>query len=217
MKRMRCCCCVFVGHDDCECTPPCDVESPNDVHDLLMHWALTILQDTAEGIDDIEWPGAVWIDWIQDVFYVVNSASLSFLAGLGVDLLLEQVGYRLAWSRAATAFILLPIILLSMLEVDSPLVPFSLPVLRCLAKRWWAWGLVYLETGVLVFGAGWATVQVVARGGYYVSAFVLPPLLVATLMIYARLWGRLGWFCTQYFRWESARAEEEQEEEEEDE
>jgi DNA-directed RNA polymerase subunit RPC12/RpoP len=183
---------------------------------LMTVSSLTILQETAEGIDAIEWPGAVWIDWIQDTFYVTNSTSLSALAGLGIDRLLEQVGYRLVWSGPVTIFFLLPIVLLSMLETDSPVVPFSLPVLRCLAKRWWAWGLAYLETGILVFGAGWAAAQVLARGGYYFGAALLPPLLVAAIMVYARLWGRLGWFCTQHFRWDAARAEEEEDEEDED-
>lgn len=167
---------------------------------------LTILQETAMGTDDIEWPGAVWIDWIQDSFYVLNSISLAALAGLGVSRLLSEVGYPWAWSGLVTAFFLCPIVLLSMLEVDSPLVPVSVPVLRYLARRWWAWLLVYLETGVLLLGIGWATSQVVIRGGPHVNAFVMPPLLVAALMTWARLWGRLGWYCTQHSRWEQARA-----------
>jgi hypothetical protein len=164
--------------------------------------SLAIVQDTAEGNDDINWPNAAWIDWIQDSFYVFNALFLSALAGLGVAWLLRLVERPYDMSGPVTVFLLFPLVLLSMLEAASPTTPVSRRVLRCLVIGWQGWVIVYLQTGVLVAVTGWIAWQLVSVGGL-IAAAAVSPLLVAVLMIYFRLWGRLAWHCARKFALEA--------------
>jgi DNA-directed RNA polymerase subunit M/transcription elongation factor TFIIS len=156
---------------------------------------LAIVRDTSYGYDGVEnWPEALFLDWIGDFSFVISSLAVSVLPGLAVGRTLESFGV-VGWPSVPTSLVLVfPISLLAMLETNSPLNPFSLPVWRSLLTAWWAWGLFYIETTVLLAAAGWLT---------WLSATSVPvwgialaaPVLVPTLMVYSRLLGRLAWHC----------------------
>ena len=156
---------------------------------------LAILRDTADGCHEIEnWPEAMFLDWLGDAFYLINSLALSVIAGLGIARVLHLAGL-VSWPGVpATLLILFPILLLAFLEMDSPLNPMSLPVWRSLLTSWWVWGLFYVETTVLIAAVsflGTLAATYVPVLGMALAA----PLLVAALMIYFRLLGRLAWRC----------------------
>jgi len=119
---------------------------------------------------------------------------VSVLPGLGIARALESAGIA-GWPSVWISLVLIfPVSLLAMLETGSPLNPFSLPVWRSLLYAWWAWGLFYVETTVLIGVLG----GLALLAAIYVPAMgmvVAAPLLVATLMIYFRLLGRLAWRC----------------------
>ena len=92
-----------------------------------------------------------------------------------------------------------PLILLSMLEADSAMKPLSLPVVRSMGQACGAWGLFYVESTILLAAAGWIAWQLTARLPL-VGAVTVPPLLVATLLVYFRLLGRLAWCCAEAAR-----------------
>ena len=114
---------------------------------------IVILQESAAGNRMIEeWPWFAFRNYILESFYIINSV----LTSAGVAWLLT---YPLAgFVNARTFFcvfcfvILLPIVLLSMLEAGSCLVPVSLVVYQGLRRSWRTWLVFYVESLVLVFG-----------------------------------------------------------------
>jgi hypothetical protein len=94
-------------------------------------------------------------------------------------------------------FGLFPVLLLSMLETGSPLLPFSQAVMKSFfaAKR--GWTIFYLETMGLWAAALCAAGHVLQRWKSSTSVLlpILALLLTAVLIIYFRLLGRLGWYC----------------------
>ncbi|MGH7192593.1 MAG: hypothetical protein ACREJM_03560, partial [Candidatus Saccharimonadales bacterium] len=86
----------------------------------------------------------------------------------------------------------LPLFLLSAMEADSPLMPYSPVMMRSLRHSFGAWVIVYCESiglllltgGLLAAGLVWAPILVIV----FVS-----PLLTTALFIVARLYGRLAW------------------------
>ncbi len=171
---------------------------------------LTILRDTAAGNDEIyDWPSAHWLDWIADAFYLLESLVVCAVADLGLAWLLSADLPGKAFLMLGCPAVLFPLTLLTMLENESPLLPVSLPVWRTLITRPGAWALFYLESLVLLVATGVvATVTEIAGeprgvvgfpfdGGFWWAISIGPLVLVAVLLIYFRLLGRLAWYCGQ--------------------
>jgi hypothetical protein len=157
---------------------------------------LSIVRDTADGCDQIEdWPDAVFLDWIGEFFFFVSSLGIAALPGVALARVLETAGVP-GWLTVSVSLLLIfPISLLALLETNSPLNPFSLPVWRSLVTSWWAWGMFYVETTVLVAAAGYLAVLAATHVPIAGIALAVPALSVGALMIYFRLLGRLAWRC----------------------
>ena len=158
---------------------------------------LSILQDTSEGCDAVtNWPQGQIFDWIAEFLFVFNSLALAVLLGLGLRSLFQAGPWLSATMVAATVYAFFPIFLVSMLESGSPLKPFSAPIWRSVLTVGWAWGVFYVETGliaiVVVVPAVLLTLATSAIVGVPAIAVI-----VAALMIYFRLLGRLIWYCAQ--------------------
>jgi hypothetical protein len=154
---------------------------------------LTIVEKTANCLDRIdEWPEFGLVDWMLQSFYLINSFVLSFVP---VFLLVRRVGddpVMAIASGAVLSFLGFPVILLSMLEESTPMMPFSRVVWRSLGRTWWAWGIFYLESLVLAGFNGlvaWGTEPVPLLWRLLIIVFVA----VGSLTIYFRLLGRLAW------------------------
>lgn len=159
-------------------------------------YLLAIVRDTANGLDEVEnWPGAMFLDWLGDSYFVFSSLAISMLPGLAVRQLLQSAD-REGWLCVPLGVLLgFPVLLASMLETDSPLRPISLPVLGTLLSAWWAWALFYIESTAVLAVA----LTIFGTLDWLVGLWGLPvavPLLVGALMIYSRLLGRVIWHAS---------------------
>lgn len=170
---------------------------------LLLTWLIRasgtlmdIVRDTANGADQVEPSDELWIDRLFEFLFPATAFGLAVLLGVGVDRLLTLVGLATLWAVPLVVFLLFPIVLLSMLEVGSPLGVVSLPVLSSLRAAWPAWLLFYVQTLLLfgaVSGAGWLA----SLAHFWLGAIVAIVAEVWMLMVYCRLLGRLAWYCGQ--------------------
>ena len=158
---------------------------------------LAILQDTAEGNDEIEaWPEGMFTDWALDFLYFFTALVASALPGVALLRLLSGTPLPSWMAVPASLFFFFPVVLLSMLANSSPLVPVSGPVWGSLFSKWWAWAIFYLETAALAVAfLGFCGVLLDWMGlwGTVPAALVWVPIL----MIYFRLLGRVAWCCAQ--------------------
>ena len=199
-------------------------------------FCLTILQESAAGNHVIEeWPNLTTLEYLGEVFILINSMLVTVVAALLVTYPLAGLGLLKAFSEVVCIVILFPVVLLSMLEAGSCLAPISLSVLQTICRSWRSWLVFYAESFVLTFGLL----------GYIALLSVVPPLLddicqpkILTLldililmlfyamvfvivfgvpmalaeMIYFRLIGRLAWVCDEDSRRELAEEEAAEEE-----
>ena len=167
---------------------------------VAFSYGVAIVRDTAEGSRRVEsWPDGLFLDWIGDCLYVINALVLSALPGLGVLLLAGPLGPAGALAVPLSMLALFPVLLLSMFEADSPLVPVSPAVWRSMLDVRWAWGAFYAETAALCLAVGWFLRESMLA----LQWLTLVPdafLLVAAMMIYLRLLGRLGHCCADAAR-----------------
>jgi hypothetical protein len=180
---------------------------------------LSVLQDSAAGNSRIEnWPDAVWLDWIGDSFYLIVSGVFSAGIGLAVVWVCGQMGVRTWVPLVVCPFVFFPVLLLSTLETQSPLLPFSPIVLRSMLRSWSTWAAFYFETAfVVVVPAGLLGLTTALRysgdfGSIGGQVFVLlisatAVSVVVAAMVYFRLLGRLAWVCAEELR--AAQAEDE--------
>jgi len=155
---------------------------------------LTILRDTSYGYEKIEnWPRGACVDWVGEAFYVLDALGIGMLLSLAVGRGLGMLGAPVGMFTAIGLWLLFPILLLSMLETNSPLNPLSRPVWLSLVLRWKVWAMFYAETAALFVAFGFLPAVLIAVPPL---AILAPLLLVAVLMIYARLLGRLTWCCS---------------------
>ncbi len=184
---------------------------------------LAILQESAAGNRAIEdWPGLAFIEYLLETFFIVNSVLVSAAAAWFLTSPLWASDIARAIAQIVCFVALFPIVLLSMLEAESCLVPVSSAVYQSLRRSMRTWLLFYIESLVIAFGLLMYLVLLVFLLDRY-SAHVTIPIVFLTVamgvgpavlleMIYFRLLGRLAWVCDEDSRKELA-AEEAAEEE----
>jgi hypothetical protein len=156
---------------------------------------MIIIQVTSDGYDVVEdWRAGDWREWVWSMVYPVGMLVPSALIGLGIYWCVYGVSPLLSLPLAIVAgFLAYPFLLLSALEAGSPWTPVSPLVLESLVTVWWAWAVVYVESGLML--AGWLALVVFGfRESPWLTAAIAVPVLAGGLMIYARLLGRLAWY-----------------------
>jgi hypothetical protein len=175
----------------------------------LVCW-FKILENTIQGEDDADYrpEGGLFafIDWIGETFYVIIAISVSsmpiFLIAdvLGIHSQAALTWYLLPVLAAAVPF---PVVLLSMLEANSPLMPYSRPIWSSLISMPTTWLAFYSLSLVLVGCAAGASLAAWHLTSHdWTAVVILAEILlvfcvVAALTAYFRLLGRLGWVLTQ--------------------
>jgi hypothetical protein len=156
----------------------------------------TVIEDTASGNDVIHnWNDGGWKDRMWDTFGPAFLAVVTWTASYFVGKITAvAAGEGWFWPVSGTVlFVLFPIVLLSALQAGSYRVPLTLPVLKSLIRKTWAWGLFYGLTG-LIAAAYVATVRYgLSRGFWFTTLILTGPLVSTAMLISARLLGRLGW------------------------
>ena len=155
--------------------------------------AVRIVESTAYGREEIDWPDAVWLAWLGESLYVITSLMYAAVSSIAAAWLLTLTGHSNPIASGAVGFFLFPIILLSMLEVGSPMIPVSAAVLARLLRVWWAWAIVYAQRSLILGAAGAAAWAAYRVGGAH-ALIPIAPLAVGAIWIDARLLGRLAWY-----------------------
>jgi hypothetical protein len=151
---------------------------------------VVIVNETASGNDRIqEWPDVVFLDWMLDAGFLVNSLALAAVPGAGLAWLAPGNGRLYLGISIVVGF---PVIFLSMLERGSCIAPWSTAILRSLGTGCRGWTIFYLETALGIAAAVVLTLWISPTLGA-ATAWTIPfDLLI--LIIYGRLLGRLGWY-----------------------
>ncbi len=171
---------------------------------LTMLYGLTILQDTAVGCHGVEdWPDANLFDGVAESFFVTNALGLAGLTGAVVFQgtgFLDDWRWQLVLTVSATVLVF-PIILLSMLEAASPLMPISVEVWSSVMDEPASWFAFY-STSTLVL----LVMLAAMAGGLFLpdheivwriwTVAVIPLAAITFFFIYFRLLGRLAWCCS---------------------
>lgn len=166
-------------------------------------WALSyaaacfvaVVQDTGSGNDEVSsWPEGDWRERVVTMLYVGLHLGFAVAAGSALAWLVGMY-YGPQWGAlitVAVANFLFPLFMLSSMEADTLLIPYSPVMYGSLVKMVGGWLVVYLEAlavvaftgGVLAAGLVWSPIL----------AFLAAPLLLSTaIFILARLYGRLAW------------------------
>jgi hypothetical protein len=159
---------------------------------------LPIVEQTAHGNDEIDFPQLSVSERVVPFGYLVFLAAVAMAIGWGFGW-----GFGLVLGPAigsfvivATAYLMFPFLLLSVLEAGSIWQPISGPVARSLVTQTRGWIVFHLLTGGMLALLGLITV-----GGLAISpvatAIIGAPLWAAWWLLYARLLGRLAWLSTQ--------------------
>jgi hypothetical protein len=160
------------------------------------HCFLVVVEDTAAGNDQVEWPDVPIVDWIGKIGYLTWLVAFWavpswLLIGVIGPALMEQSGLPFIVFVVGALWLFFPLSLYSSLSAQSRWVVFRPEVLRRVGHHLPAMLLVYLVTGVLLIG--WTCLAY-----YTLTSFLwLLPLTAAlgpaVALIDARLLGRMAW------------------------
>jgi DNA-directed RNA polymerase subunit M/transcription elongation factor TFIIS len=152
---------------------------------------LCVVTESSEGNDQIHhWPTANPAEWLLGLVYVLMAGGVSAFPGWLIGQVAAQNTIQRALCTAGGVLIGFPIVLLSQLELDSPFAILSGKLLASLARCPFSWLFFYLESGLL---AGLCAVPVLFANGPLQLIAMLAPLLMAAILLYVRLMGRLAW------------------------
>lgn len=187
---------------------------------------LAILQESAAGNKKIEeWPGMAVFEYFMEAFFVINSLLGAVAIGWFLSYPLAGIETARATVEIVCFVAFFPILLLSMLESESFLVPVSLPVYAGIRRSWRTWLVFYIESMLMTFGLLAIVGLMIFLLDHYSAHVTIPIALMAVAvcvapavlleMLYFRLLGRLAWVCDEDSRRELAEEEAAEEEEEE--
>ncbi|NLF08320.1 MAG: hypothetical protein GX594_10125 [Pirellulaceae bacterium] len=159
--------------------------------------ALGVVRDTANGEDEVQdWPDAVFLDWVGLVFYIFNAMAISIAPGALLAWFTASGDFPGAAAGLAGAFFLFPLVLLSMLERNSPFAAFSPLVWKTMFSSSETWTGFYPTAAILLIA-----IAVIKRAAIYLGTIfgglALGTTLAVGWMIYFRLLGRLGRICLE--------------------
>lgn len=153
---------------------------------------LAIVIESTEGNNRIyRWPSANLIEWLPEMLQFVVAGFVCCFPGWLIAKLAPVGSIEPSMAIAASVAAMLPIVLLSQLEADSPFAVISGRVLTSLARCPFSWLTFYIEFAAIAAGGAAALMFVLQSETWSLAA--LAPLYVAAMLLAARLLGRLGW------------------------
>jgi hypothetical protein len=169
---------------------------------LLLGWimaasasGLTVLRDTSYGADAIgQWPSVLALEGLGDSVYLSAALSISAMPGAILGVVAEQLGTPASLDVVLSVWLLFPVILLSMLDNNTPMNPLSPPVWRSVFSAWRAW-VPFQTVALAATGLFWLTEVVTRRAGLLWNATATGIFLGVAWMVYFRSLGRLAWYC----------------------
>jgi hypothetical protein len=162
---------------------------------------LAITQDTASGRDQIEnFPGANFMDWGFDAFYVLCAAFVCLLVGTLAGQIFLPFGVTIyVWGLLAaiglSTGIVFPLYLLAVLETGSPINPMSKPLWRSLRLARGTWiRFAIMSLGLAIAGVLGCLLRYAEST---LLSFLSAMIVSGVLILYFRLLGRLTWTCQE--------------------
>jgi hypothetical protein len=162
------------------------------------HCFLTVLQDTAAGLDEVVWPSEMIYDWlgrsvpIWGVFLLWLVPAGMLAHGLRHVWLPDDAAMRFLLLAVPGLWLLLPVGLLSALSGESGWLPVRWTILSQLARVLPSLVVFYISTALLIAAAAVPWYYALFR----VQGVLLPVAAAAfatLILLYARLLGRLAW------------------------
>jgi hypothetical protein len=162
------------------------------------HSLVTVVESTAAGNDAIRWPDEPIADWIaRGIFlgallmiWLAPSAMLS--RSLSEDWLEGDGGLRFILLAVPGVWLFFPIGLLSTLSASSRWIIFRASIVWVMLRVLPSTLMFYFLSGIICVITALAWYVAVCKEGGLPVAFVAGPLAATTLLIYARLLGRLS-------------------------
>ena len=156
------------------------------------HCFLTVVIDSAAGIDEIRWPSEWVTDWMGKAVYVLW-VLLPLLIVPGIMLAATGNGLTFAITLLVLLWLVSPIMFLSSLAAKSWMTLLYGPFLRRWARFFFAYVIFLVWSGVLVgLGAGILVWALLRLEGVVLAALFLP----AVFLLYWRVFGRYAWYVT---------------------
>jgi DNA-directed RNA polymerase subunit M/transcription elongation factor TFIIS len=145
---------------------------------------LAIIGESSDGNKEIQsWP-SVFDSFGDLLLFAVAGMVSAFPGWLVGHFAVAQIEYKVL-AIATGMLLVFPVILLSQLDIGSMWAVVSPKVLRSMARFPFSWLMFYIESALITAGC--------LAAAYSGSLWVLVPVAVAGLILYARLLGRLGW------------------------
>jgi len=160
---------------------------------LVIANGFAILQSVANGEDAVsEWPLFDPMAWIGQM--VIALASVGVAAGpiWMVTNYIFQGGLITVAMTMISLYLLYPVVLLSMLDEESILVPFSTDVTKSVMRAPDQWGAAYLASGILFFGM-FLMFMIASVSGLLVGAGIAIVVAVTGTFAYFGIIGRLAY------------------------
>jgi hypothetical protein len=152
-----------------------------------------IISETAAGNDRVEgWPDPDWRDWFSELLALLPSLMTAVALAFGAGKLSQALDGPFWTPAGVTLFFLLPICLLSTIDVNSPFVPFSRLIVGSLTVHAWAWLRFYAAAMALALTWPGSFILGYQKEPFY-AAVITAPLMSISLLVYPRLLGRLAW------------------------
>lgn len=161
---------------------------------LAARTSLAIIETTATGHDKMEhWPDFEIFEWLKSALFFVNSLAVCCMPAGFLAIVTGA-----SWITLLTIpilFLLFPFILLSMLDENTPMMPYSEFMYRSIGRVKGAWIKFYVQSAILFAIVIGVHVAAIGLSGTMntVASFGSMLLTAAAGIIYVRLVGRLAW------------------------
>ncbi|EMI18203.1 putative membrane protein [Rhodopirellula maiorica SM1] len=164
---------------------------------VVVSCGFAILQSIANGEEKVsEWPVFDPAGWIENLVEVFSAAGFAIIPVYGLAQFVFGQSLLTAALTMLSLYIFFPFVLLSMLDSNSPLTPFSAEVARSVTRAQEAWGGLYF-TAAIMFFALFLTYAVSSTLPSPVAAVGGIFLTVGMAFVYFAMIGRLAYAIGQ--------------------
>ena len=159
---------------------------------LIAACGFAILESVANEEDSVSsWPVFEPFAWLGQLFLVAAAAAVPLVPVAAVFGLLFGPSLFLVLVGLLAVYVLFPFVLLSMMDMDSPFVPFSAEVARSVTRCQEPWGGLYFSSGILFFALFLLIASVTTMAGD--SGLIISiTATVGVIFIYFAMIGRLA-------------------------
>ncbi len=164
---------------------------------VVVSCGFAILQSIANGEEKVsEWPVFDPMGWLENLIEVFSAAGFAIIPVYGIAQFVFGQSLLTAALTMLSLYIFFPFVLLSMLDSNSPLTPFSAEVARSVTRAQEAWGGLYF-TAAIMFFALFLTYAVSSTMPSPVAAVGGIFLTVGMAFVYFAMIGRLAYAIGQ--------------------